>query len=93
MNRKNKEGLIIDNGKIRECESNIAKMGLARTWWHFYSYKVCLRQLTGAADEVLDALKVLTQVVAFFLLMPILPFIQAFAAWRKAVKACRRDNA
>jgi len=93
MRDKNKEGLIIDDGKIRECESNIAQMGFARTWWHFYGYRVCLRQLTGAADEVLDALKVLAQVGAFFLLIPILPFAQAFVSWRKALKAHRRDNA
>ena len=39
MFERNEEGLIVDNGEIRECESNIAKMGLVRTWWHFYGYK------------------------------------------------------
>lgn len=89
---RNEEGLIVDDGKPRECERNVCKMGFWRTWWNFNGYRSEAKELGRAMPEIAQALATFGTLLIFILLFPVSPFVRAFFQWRRAVKACRSES-
>ena len=85
-----KEGLIYDDGKLRECPSNIYKIGFWKTLASFHGWRREANELKHAAGDAAEALAVLAGVLLFVALLPVSPMIRAFLQWRKAVKQVRR---
>ncbi|WP_263079252.1 hypothetical protein [Endozoicomonas sp. Mp262] len=83
------DDLIRDDGEIRRCPKNMARLGYVKSWWHFFSY----RQVVGGwvSDYLIEAAKVTAKagIAVFFCLLtlltlPALPFLQCFFSVRRA---------
>jgi|5_EtaG_2_1085323.scaffolds.fasta_scaffold46031_2 hypothetical protein len=84
--------LIYDDGELRRCPINVAKIGYWRTWKNFYCYRDEFLELMSCAGEIWEALLKLANVALFIVLFPIVPFIKAFLYWKWSVKKVKQDN-
>lgn len=80
MTERDKEGLITDDGEIRECPSNKAKMGYVRSFIKWYGYKRSLQayDIEEIIDALIDMFSLLVSYLAYTVLLPILPFLQCW---------------
>lgn len=78
-----KKDLILDDGEIRRCSSNVVKMGYWRTLWEFFGYK---KLLVSVAPEALQVLKKAAELALFAVIMPVLPFTHCYGEWSRAKK-------
>jgi len=78
-----KKDLIKDAGKIRNCPSNIVKMGYWRTLWEFHGYWKTLKHMTPYVWEcVSEVIKITIAMV----LLPVLPFVQCYLKRKRALR-------
>jgi hypothetical protein len=89
---RNSKGLIMDDGKIRECDSNFAKMGYWRTLWHFRSYKRCIMDILIYGDEIVEAVKTVLFLIFLIAIFPVSPFIKTFFTVRRAKREVEREQ-
>lgn len=87
-----KERLIFDNGKLRNCDSNVAKIGYFKTVFNLCGYNSQIKELKGFGRKTLEAIGLLLSVLLFIVLFPVTPFIRGYFRYKRAVKNCR-DNA
>ena len=85
------DDLIKDDGVIRKCPSNLAKMGYLKSFKHLFTYKECLNDLLVESDEIAEALVKLLAVVIYISFLPIMPFVRCFLTVRKAKKEVAED--
>ena len=88
----NKDELIMDDGVIRCCPSNRARMGYWENFKHFHSYKDLMNEFVASCSELLEAFLLIFRAVVFVVLIPILPFVQCWFSRRKAIKEVSRDE-
>ena len=84
--------LIRDDGKIRNCTSNHAKMSVLAIARHHSTYKREFANLQYSyVESFKDAIPFLANMALLpvvVVVLPILPFIRAFFIKRKAIKEC-----
>jgi hypothetical protein len=85
-----KDNVIYDRGKIRNCPHNYAALGVWRTTWEFFGYRVQIKYIVQALQKsFIDAVPFLTNMVALpfmLVLLPVYPLIYAYFAVTKARK-------
>jgi hypothetical protein len=80
----NKDGLITDNGKIRNCNANVLKMGIFKTAYILYPYRVILRDLDY--KKIIEAIKTFFQLILLIFIFPVSPIICAIERYIRAKK-------
>lgn len=87
----NKENLIYDEGKLRNCPSNKSKIGYWRTLWHFNGYGKIIKRPDW--HNIRQAFITIFYFFAFVVLFPFSPFIAAYCDYtdsKETVKKLKR---
>jgi hypothetical protein len=80
-----KKNLIYDDGVLRNCEYNKARIGFLRTWRHFHGYYNCFMNLkTYIRNEFIEDIKGLIGLVVYILIFPIVPFVIAYFDYKRS---------
>ena len=80
----NNQKYILDNGKIRHCDSNIRQMNAISYVYHFNGYKKAFFELLGAGQELASAIGTIITFVLYVVLFPIVPFVKAYTNIRRS---------
>lgn len=78
----NKKGLILDDGKVRNCTHNHRLMSMYNVAFTFCGYKLLIKQFVGAYVETFkDAIPFFLNIgmlIPTIIMFPIIPFIRAY---------------
>lgn len=74
--------LIKDNGKIRNCTTNHAKMSIFRIAVEWYGYNKIIKDFP--IKEAFEGFLILIQIPFWVILFPVLPLIHAWHTKRTA---------
>lgn len=85
------DDLIRDDGEIRQCPANLARMGFFRSLVEFYGYK----RAASIVDwgEVWESVLSILNLILFFVLFPVLPLLQCWSDVRRAKKEVAAEQA
>lgn len=91
-----KDDLIYDdiNGKkvLRECPSNIVKIGYWRTFWHFGNHVSYAKYIYSFREEIIEAAILLINILLSILFFPVIPFTNSFFLWRGSKREVDLEN-
>ncbi|MBO9483779.1 hypothetical protein [Salinisphaera sp. G21_0] len=84
------DNLIRDDGKIRQCPSNLAKLGYWKSYRLFFGYKEALSEF--CFEELLEALVNVIAAFAYLLIFPVAPFLRCFFSVRRAKQEVKAEQ-
>lgn len=85
-----RKDLIMDDGKIRMCDSNVDKLGYFGTLWHLMLPNAYLEFASDILEAGMVAFKSLGLFLAGVILFPFIPFIMTITRVRTAKRNCKR---
>jgi len=83
---------IKDEGKIRNCPANKAKMSYFQVYKSFHGYKKEVREIVSFSDDIKDALSMIFNVLVYIVLFPITPYIRAFFDKRRCDEMVKKEK-
>jgi hypothetical protein len=84
--------LIKDNGKIRNCPNNKAKMSYWQILREFHGYRGYWAQIVDSLQEVGEAVMLVLSFIMWIITFPILPLLGTFFDQRRAIKEVEKEN-
>ena len=90
------DDLIYDDGELRNCPANKAKIGYWKTCNYFHSYRDVIRTYARLSKDNLWAMREgmhgLISLVVSTILLPITPPIRAYIDYRRSVKEVKKES-
>ena len=88
------EELIKDDGVIRKCPSNMAKMGYIKSYREFFGYKDSIKEypFRDVLLQLLEALRDTFGAVVYLIIFPIVPFLRCYFTVKRAKKEVAKEN-
>lgn len=94
----NKQDLIYEDGKLKDCIENRVALGYWKSLWHFHGYVKDFKHIkwTSISENTRDFIKHLKGMIeaiamlSAFLLLPFFPFLKCFAEQHYAKKRNER---
>ena len=86
------DSLILDDGKIRNCPNNKAKMSYFEVYKNFHGYKKEIKEILSFTDDIKEAFSIIFNVLIYIILFPITPFLRAVFDKRRCDKMVEKEN-
>ena len=86
--------LVRDDGEIRKCPNNMAKMGYVKSYIEFFGYKESLNAICWdeLIESIIESIKAIANAILFAVLFPILPFVRCYFSVKKAKKEVEQER-